>query len=122
MPHQTFFLPNTLCAWQNRAASDVIKQTLTQELNQLDKTQLPLQQGLTQGNWVAEQPIQLMILDLQSNTEFLTIKALIFYSSLNAGSCCENDPTPLCELPENITLQLKISRQDARTQVDLLAD
>lgn len=119
---QTIFLPNTLAAWQNQAASDVIKQTLTQELNQLDKTQLPLQQGLTQGNWVVEQPIQLLILDLQTNAEFLSIKTLIFYSSLNAGSCCENDPTPLCELSETITMLLQISRHNAATQIRLLPD
>lgn len=119
---QTISLPNTLSAWQNQAEASTLKQTLTQELNQLDKTQLPLQNGLTQGNWVIDQPIQLMILDQQARANTLTIKVLIFYSSLNAGSCCENDPSPNCELTETITVLLQISRQDALTQVRLLSD
>lgn len=119
---QTISLPNTLSAWQNQAEAPILKQALTEELNQFDKTQLPLQSGLTQGSWVVDQPIQLMILDQQSTTQTLTIKALVFYSSLNAGSCCENDPSPNCELTETITVLLQISRQDALTQVRLLRD
>lgn len=119
---QTILLPNTLAAWQNQAAASHFKQTLTQELNQLDKTLLPLQNGLTQGNWVIDQPIQLMILDQQSNAETLSIKVLIFYSSLNAGSCCESDPTPNRALSETITISLQIAQQDAVTHIRLLTD
>lgn len=119
---ETIFLPNTLSAWQNQADAAFFKQTLTQELNQLDKTQLPLQNGLSQGNWVIDQPIQLMILERQASTQTLNIKLLIFYSSLNAGSCCENDPTPNCELPETIEILLQINLKDASASIHLLTD
>ncbi|QLQ31404.1 MAG: hypothetical protein HZT40_07100 [Candidatus Thiothrix singaporensis] len=88
----------------------------------LDSAELPLQQALTQSSHVSGSPRTVIILQTAETPEQIQVKAGLFYAGVIAGSCCADDPTPLCEQPEYCELQFDINRQTAETIVTLLTD
>lgn len=111
-------LLRTLTAWNTSDFKSILKQ----ELQQIDKQYLPLQQGLTRSNHVANTDIDFMLLNAQENTSSLALTVLVFYNGLEAGDCCADDPIPVCELPEQCTLKLTIHKPNGETEVTLLMD
>jgi hypothetical protein len=61
-----------------------------------------------------------VILQADETEEAIHVKIAIMFSGIVAGSCCADDPTPLCEQPEACELQLEIDKRTALTRITLL--
>lgn len=108
----------SLQAW----GSPHFKDTLKQEIEQLDSAMLPLQQGLSQGNNVVENSHSAMILSITETDTSIHAKTGIFFTGLVTGCHCSDDPSPDNELPEYCELMLDINKDTAETNIALLMD
>jgi hypothetical protein len=97
------------------------KATLKRELGQLDGSQLPLVQGMTQGSVPLEGSVEVMILDVSEMETAIHAKAGVFYQSIIAGCSCADDPTPIDERNEYCEVQIDIDKSTAETTVTLLS-
>ena len=110
-------LDNSLRAWGTSDFAVVLKQ----EIAQLGADQLHLQQGLSTGNYVADEPITVTINGVVELDDVIRVKAGIFYKSVIGGCSCTDDPTPASEINEYCEVQLDIDRSTAATKVTLVA-
>lgn len=108
-------LTQALSAWRTLEFRNVLKE----ELEQLDPEQLPLQQGLSVGNYVSGDKFNAMILDASEDENFIHARAGIFYNSIIGGCACADDPTPISELNEYCEVRLAIDKNTAETTVTL---
>lgn len=111
-------LPEALQAWE----TPVFTQTFTTAIQQLDTAALPLQQALAYSSHVSDSPRTVVILDSSATDAHIRIKTGIFYAGIIAGSCCSDDPTPLCEQTEYCQVLFEIDRTSGDTVANLLAD
>ncbi len=111
-----FKLKQSLSAW----GSDDFEQVVKQEIQQLDSAQLPLQQGLAQSSYVSDSKFSATILNVTESANDIRIKTGIFYAGIIAGSCCADDPTPVCEQSEYCELMFVIDKTTAETSVTLM--
>lgn len=107
-----------LSAW----GTPLFAATLKQEIEQLGAGPLPLQQGLSAGNYVVAEPITAMILSVAGMEKVIRIKAGIFFRSVMSGCACEGDPTPTSENSEYCEVQLDIDMATAATEVSLVTE
>lgn len=107
-----------LAIWQ----SADFKHTLNNALQQFDKSLFPLQQGLRLSNRVANTDISFMLLNTQETPQSLLLTVLIFYNGIAAGDCCADDPTPICEQPEQCKIMLKINKPQGDAEIFLLTE
>jgi len=111
-------LDQTLSAWGTPDFSAILKH----EVAQLNVDQLPLQQGLTTGNYVSDAPITVMILSVAEMEKEIRVKAGIFYQGIIGGCSCTDDPTPNSDINEYCEVQLDIDKTDAWTIVTLVVE
>lgn len=111
-------LPNSLSAWGRPDFNGVLKQ----ELEQLDASQLPLQEGLTLSSHVTDRPFQVMIISAREAAGLIRAKAGIFYTGVIAGCSCADDPTPIDEQTEYCVLGVDIDPGTAEATVTLLPE
>lgn len=111
-------LPKSLHAWKTPAFGDVLKQ----EIEQMDASTLPLQQGLAHSNYVTDRPFQAMIISVNEEAGLIQAKTGIFYTGVIAGCSCADDPTPIDEQTEYCVMRFDIDRSTAEATVTLLAD
>jgi hypothetical protein len=90
---------------------------LKQEIAQLEHAQLPLQQGLSSGNYVSDAPITVAIHSVTELEKVIRVKAGIFYQGIIGGCSCTDDPTPASDINEYCEVQLDIDRESAITTV-----
>lgn len=109
-------LEKSLRAWPSHEFSEVVRQ----ELEQLDAAVLPLQQGITQGSYVRDDKLQVMIINVAEDTDVILVKAGVFYSSVIAGCNCADDPTPIDSIPEYCVIQLRIDKNTADTEIEMV--
>lgn len=109
-------LVKSLSAWATPRFTDVLKE----ELESLDALTLPLQQGLSQSSYAAEDEFQVMIISVAEGPGFIRAKTGVFYGGLIPGCSCSDDPTPASEYSEYCELQVDISKATAETTVMLL--
>lgn len=109
-------LNNALRAWGTANFQTVLKQ----EIAQLGADHLPLQQGLSGGNYVSEAPIMVAINSITETEKVIRVKAGIFYQGVMGGCSCADDPTPTSESNEYCTVQLEIDKKTAATVVMLV--
>lgn len=95
---------------------------LKTELQRLDKSNLLLQQGLTVSNRVADTNISFMFLNAKETEQALLLTVMVFYDGLEAGDCCADDPTPVCEQPEQCTVRLTIHKPNGEAEISLLSE
>jgi len=95
---------------------------LKQEIAQLGVAQLPLQQGLSTGNYVSDAPITVMLHSVAETENVLRVKAGIFYQGIIGGCSCTDDPTPISDINEYCEVQLDIDKGSAITVVVLVTD
>jgi hypothetical protein len=107
-----------LSAWGTSGFEAVLKQ----EVAQLGADQLPLQQGLSSGNYVADVPITVMINSVAEMENFIRIKVGILYQGVLGGCSCADDPTATSESNEYCEVQLDIDKDTAATEVALVAE
>ncbi|MDO9012302.1 MAG: hypothetical protein Q7U78_10935 [Gallionella sp.] len=109
-------LEKALRAWGTSDFEEVLKR----ELSQLPMGSLPLQQGLTVGNYVADTPISAMISSVVDLQDVIRVRAGIFYQGVIGGCSCTDDPTPVSEINEYCEVQLDIDKTSAATAVTLI--
>jgi hypothetical protein len=109
-------LPESLNAWDTPGFRDVLKH----EIERLDASALPLQQGLARSSHVTDRPFQAMIIGVHEEAGLIRVKAGIFYTGIIAGCSCADDPTPIDELNEYCVVQFDIDRTTADATVTLL--
>ena len=111
-------LDKALRAWGTPEFAAILKQ----EITQLGADQLPLQQGLSTGNYVADEPFTVTINSIAELGNVIRVKAGIFYKGVIGGCSCENDPTPNSEIFEYCVVQLNIDKATAATSVALVEE
>ncbi len=107
-----------LSAWGTPDFAAVLKQ----EIEQLDADQLPLQQGLSTGNYVTDAPYTAMINSVVETEESIRVRAGIFYQSVTSGCNCAGDPTPISENNEYCEVRLDIDKASAATTIALVTE
>ncbi len=111
-------LTHTLSAWNTPG----FEATLKQEVAELGADHLPLQQGLSTGNYVADAPITVAIHSVAETENIIRVKAGIFYSGMMGGCSCADDPTPNSDINEYCEVQLDIDKATAATAVSLVTE
>lgn len=99
---------------------DVLKQSLKDEIEQMDQALLPLQQGLSHSSYVSDSPFSVVVLEFGKTSGRIRIKTGIFYAGIISGSCCADDPTPCDELTEYCEIEFLIDPEDGEAEVTLL--
>ena len=111
-------LDKSLCAWGGADFEAILKR----EVETLGADNLPLQQGLSSSNYVAESPITMMIHRVAEMENVIRIKAGIFYQGIIGGCSCADDPTPTGENNEYCEVQIDIDKATAATAVALITE
>lgn len=105
-------LDKSLRVWGTADFEAVLKQELAQSADHL-----PLQQGLTIGNYVTDDPVTVAINSIAETKDAICIRAGIFYQSVMSGCSCADDPTPVSESSEYCEVQLEIDKNTAATVI-----
>ncbi len=84
---------------------------LKSEIENLDGRELPLQQGMSRGNVALESNFSVMILHTREEASRIHVKSGVFFQSINAGSCCVNDPTPVEPHDEYCEMEFEIDKK-----------
>jgi len=108
-------LDKSLRAWGTPGFETTLKQELAQYVNDL-----PLQQGLSTGNYVADAPITVVINRITEMVQTIHITAGIFYQGVIGGCSCADDPTPNSDIIEHCEISLDIDKTTAATAVALV--
>lgn len=111
-------LTNALKAWKTPDFERILKD----EIQNIDVALLPLQEGLSLSSYVSGSDISTVILNVTETPDVIRAKTGIFYAGINAGSCCADDPTPVCEQTEYCEVQFDIDKKSAETTATLLKD
>jgi hypothetical protein len=111
-------LGNALSAWGTSGFEAILKQ----EIAQLGADQLPLQQGLSTGNYVTADPITVVINSMAETETLIRVTAGIFYQGVMSGCSCADDPTPVSKSSEYCEVLLDIDKTTAATAVALVAE
>lgn len=110
-------LEKSLRAWGTPGFEAVLKR----EIAQLGAGDLPLQQGLSAGNYVADAPVTVAFNSITELEGFVRVRAGIFYQSVIGGCSCTDDPTPASEINEYCEVQLDIDIKTAIATVALIS-
>ena len=108
----------SLAAWNTPVFTSVFKQ----EVCRLEKDALPLQTALAHSSHVSDGAIDPVVLTINEVQDAIHIKTGVFYSGIIAGSCCADDPTPVCEQTEYCELMISINKTSAEVSIVLLSD
>lgn len=108
-------LNKALSAWGKPDFEAILKQ----EIAQLGVDQLPLQQGMSAGNYALAEPVTATILDVAELDKAIRVKAGIFFSSVIGGCSCADDPTPVDKIDEYCEIRLDIDKSTAATTITL---
>jgi hypothetical protein len=108
-------LTDSLEAWGGPDFETVLKE----EIQKLDHSILPLQEGLSQSSHVSDTKIGIVILKASEYRDSICVKAGVFYAGIIAGSCCADDPTPISENTEYCEVLFTINKITAETVVTL---
>ena len=111
-------LTKALKAWGTADFRNILKA----EIEQLDASQLPLQQGLTTGSYAVANKPEVMIISASEGKNVVRVKAGIFFTGIIAGCSCADDPTPVDEQNEYCEVLLDIDRATGETRVILAGD
>lgn len=111
-------LPRSAAAWGTDAFTDTFKN----EVEQLPRDALPLQQGLSLSSYVSDEPFRVMVIQAREAQGAFRIKAGVFYSGIIAGCSCSDDPTPTDMQAEYCDLEFAIEPGSGETVVTLLSD
>lgn len=90
------------------------------EIENIEPSFLPLQQGLSHSSYVGNAPINAVILNLSEENNIISVKTGIFYTGIIAGCSCSDDPSPTDEQNEYCELLFEINKSTAETTVKLL--
>ena len=98
------------------------KRIVKKDIQNIDPTLLPLQQGLSLSSYVGPSAFSAIILKVTEEANTVRIKAGIFYTGIIAGCSCSDAPSPTDEQTEYCELQFNINKKTAVTTVKVLSD
>lgn len=108
-------LPRTLAAW----GSPEFKAVAKAEIQALDATLLPLQEGLSQSSHALYGQFTAVILGGEFAAGALRVKAGLFYAGIIAGCSCADDPSPVDEITEYCEVWFSVDPATAQARVEL---
>jgi hypothetical protein len=111
-----FYLTQSLLAWNTDTFNNILKK----ELCSINSDLLPLQQGLTQSSYAIGKNLSATILKVESDNNYIMVKAGLFYTGIISGCSCADDPTPIDEINEHCDVLLRINKKTAETTVTLI--
>ena len=111
-----FYLNQSLKAWD----SDTFNIILKKELCSINANLLPLQQGLTQSSYAIGDNLTVTVLKVESDENYIRVKAGLFYTGIISGCNCADDPTAVDEINEYCNVLLQIDKNTAETKVTLV--
>ena len=100
--------------------SPEFNKALKNEIQDLDPSLLPLQQGLSLSSYVGRTPFSAVILNISEEADYIKIKVGIFYTGIIAGCSCSDDPSPTDEQNEYCELLFSVNKNTADTEIELL--
>ena len=103
-------------AWGTPGFSDILKA----EIEGIAVGAWPLQQALRRGGYVLDETPTALINATEERGGVIVARVGLFFSSIDAGSCCADDPTPVEPYQEYCVLELEIEPVTGKTQVCLL--
>lgn len=110
-------LEQALRAWGTPEFEAAFKQEIVHSADQL-----PLQQGLTTGNYVAADPITVAIISVAELGNIIRVRAGIFYTSVIGGCSCADDPTPISKNNEYCEVEMDVDKVTAATSIALVPE
>ena len=111
-----FYLTQSLQAWNTETFNDILKK----ELCSINSNLLPLQQGLKQSSYAIGENLSATVLSVESDKNYIRVKAGLFYTGIISGCNCADDPTPVDEINEYCEVLLHINKGTAKTTVTLI--
>ncbi len=105
----------SLKAWNTSQFNSVF----IQQVEQLSLDDLPLQTALQLGSYATKDNIKVMINSKTEQTEYISISAGIFYSSIIAGCNCSDDPTPVDLSPAYCEMRFTINKATGQTVITI---
>ena len=99
-----------------------LKGVLKQEIESLDGSKLPLQEGLSYSSYANNDSVSAVVMNISDEGETVVAKAGLFYKGIIAGCNCSDDPTPPDEQNEYCEIELVIDKRTAETKISLLDD
>lgn len=103
-------------AWGTEGFRDVLKA----EIETTDVGELPLQQALRSGGYALDEKPTVLVNGAEERDGVVVARVGLFFASIDAGSCCADDPSPVEPYQEYCVLQLEIERSTGETQICLL--
>lgn len=103
--------PDSARTWQ----SDAFAQSIKAEIEALGAEYLPLDQGVTQGGFVADENITAIVLNATGNGQHILAHVGVFFNEIVAGCNCGDEPDSInvyCKLEiriDSITAEAEIS-------------
>ena len=79
-----------------------------------------MQDGLSQSSHVGEGTIDVIILNVTDTLHVIHAKTGVIYTGVIAGSCCDDDPTPVSEQTEYCEIHFYINKITAESTVTVL--
>ena len=81
---------------------------------------LPLQQGLCYSSSVSDSDVSIQLISTQAFPNQIIFKVGVHYQGVINGSCCADDPTPICEQAEYCQIQIDVNRHSGLANVTLI--
>ena len=110
-------LKKSLQHWPCEDFKDVFKD----EVEQLDVSYLPLQQGLSQSSYASDK-CQIMVMSMTETEQAIQIKTGVFFTGTIAGCACSDDPAPTDVVNEYCEMLFVIDKTNAETAVEVVQD
>ncbi len=107
--------PTALAAWPSAAFSE----TLKREIEALPPASLPLEQGLSGGNFPADDALSVSVLRAEEDGAFIRVRLGIFFSEINAGCSCGDEPLAQ---PAYCEFRLMLSRETGEGEFQVLPE
>ena len=107
----------TVAAWGRADFGTRLKQELTAQA-----AALPLQAGLRHTDRALTDAVQVVPLGAERRGEVLRVRVGVFYTGLQSGCGCADDPTPVEPVPEYCEIELTIDRDTGVAQARLLEE
>ncbi|MCP5312266.1 MAG: hypothetical protein H6955_01830 [Chromatiaceae bacterium] len=109
-------LTKAVAAW----GTPVFREVLKAEIEHLGIAELPLQQALCSGHRALDSDLQAMINAVDESDGVIVVRVGLFYSGMDGGSCCADDPSPIDPHPEYCELQFSIDPASGDAVASLL--
>jgi hypothetical protein len=104
-----------LAAWPGESFKPILKRSI----EAMDKSLLPLQQGLSHGNCVGTSPIRVVVLGAGETPAGIQARIGVFYTGIIGGCSCADDPTPVDEINEHCELLVVIDKRSGQARFEL---